>query len=76
MMFSFWAGKYGLTPSNIHETDPGKKSNELQFVSLQAMSALLWCGPYFDTTDLAEDSMIYHWLSALLDSNEEKVCHD
>ncbi|XP_969290.2 protein furry [Tribolium castaneum] len=74
MMFSFWAGKYGLTPSNVHETDPtGKKSTELQFVALQAMSALLCCGPYFDTTDLAEDSMIYHWLSGLLDSNEEKV---
>jgi hypothetical protein len=76
MMFSFWAGKYGLTPSNVHETDPASKKNtELQFVSLQAMSALLCCGPYFDSTDLFEDSMLYHWLSALLDSNEEKVCN-
>jgi hypothetical protein len=77
MMFSFWAGKYGLTPSNVHETDPASKKNtELQFVSLQAMSALLCCGPYFDSTDLFEDSMLYHWLSALLDSNEEKVCDE
>lgn len=74
MMFSFWAGKYGLTPSNVHETDSASKKNaELQYVSLQAMSAIMCCGPYFDTTDLGEDSMIYHWLSTLLDSSEEKV---
>lgn len=73
-LFSFWAGKYGLSLNGNQEVDPSsKKSTELQYVSLQAMSALLCCGPYFDSTRLLEDSSLFKWLSGLLNSSDEKV---
>lgn len=69
----------GTTSNNSLETDSNNKKIttttmiDLQFISLQAMSALLCCGPFFDTIDLLEDSLLYQWLSGLLNSNDEKV---
>lgn len=41
------------------------------------MSALLCCGPCFDSQYLTEDGLIYPWLDSLLISMDEKVnkCH-
>lgn len=48
---------------------------ELQFASLQAMSAVLCCGPCFDVQHfLSEDGTLYGWLDKLLASKDEKVC--
>lgn len=37
------------------------------------MSALLCCGPCFDTHNLSEDGAIYRWLDMLLESSDDKV---
>lgn len=73
-LFTNWVGKYGI-PNNktmLLEGDmSNKKHIELQFVSLQAMSSLLCCGPCFD--GLTEESSYYLWLDGLLNSSDEKV---
>ncbi|CAH1170054.1 unnamed protein product [Phaedon cochleariae] len=72
-LFTNWAGKYGMPNNKLSlEGDmTNKKHIELQFVSLQAMSSLLCCGPCFDS--LSEESSYYLWLDGLLNSSEEKV---
>ncbi|CAH0545977.1 unnamed protein product [Brassicogethes aeneus] len=74
ILFSNWVGKYAIpyVPSSDIDT-VNKKNAELQFISLQAMSSILCCGPCFDTNDLSEDSMFYLWLNGLLNSSDEKV---
>lgn len=42
-------------------------------LNLQAMSALLCCGPCFDSQYLTEDGLIYPWLDTLLISTDDKV---
>lgn len=37
------------------------------------MSALLCCGPCFDSQYLSEDGLLYPWLDMLLSSKEDKV---
>lgn len=44
-----------------------------QFHFVQAMSALLCCGPCFDPQYLTEDGLIYPWLDTLLISTDDKV---
>lgn len=67
---------------NINSTGPesldsdslgGITRSELQMAALQAMSALLCCGPCFDPPSLAEDGLLYQWLDLLLASDNEKV---
>lgn len=43
---------------------------------VQAMSALLCCGPCFDPQYLTEDGLIYPWLDTLLISTDDKVRFD
>jgi hypothetical protein len=50
--------------------------SELQLSALQAMSALLCCGPCFNPQGLAEDGLFYPWLDMLLASHDEKVRFD
>ncbi|XP_055323770.1 protein furry isoform X11 [Sitodiplosis mosellana] len=49
------------------------EEEKLQFSALQAMSALLCCGPCFDPQYLTEEGLIYPWLDSLLISMDEKV---
>uniref|UniRef100_A0A182NNI5 Cell morphogenesis protein N-terminal domain-containing protein n=1 Tax=Anopheles dirus TaxID=7168 RepID=A0A182NNI5_9DIPT len=48
------------------------EEEKLQFSALQAMSAVLCCGPCFDPGHLAEDGAIYSWLDMLMTSKDEK----
>ena len=76
MLFSTWSGKYGtpVRQATVQDSEPGhKKCTDLQFAALQAMSALLCCGPCFDAQGLSEDGPLYQWLDILMDSSEEKV---
>lgn len=77
MLFSAWSGKYGVPvrrAQNSNSVDlSNKKGTELQFAALQAMSALLCCGPCFDAEGLAEDGPYYQWLDVMLESTDEKV---
>ncbi|KAL1517075.1 hypothetical protein ABEB36_000886 [Hypothenemus hampei] len=74
VLFTNWVGKYSLPNTKSLQMDSdvsNKKHVDLQFVSLQAMSSLLCCGPCFD--GLTEESPYYLWLDALLKSSDEKV---
>lgn len=77
MLFSTWSGKYAVpvkkTQSSTNVDLSSKKGTELQFAALQAMSALLCCGPCFDAEGLAEDGPYYQWLDVMLESSDEKV---
>ena len=41
--------------------------------SLQAMSAVLCCGPVADNVGLSSDGYLYKWLDNILDSQDRKV---
>lgn len=72
-VFAGWSGKFGQAlniPSAYLDDKPG---SELQLSVLQAMSALLCCGPCFNPSGLAEDGSLYPWLDLLLASKNEKV---
>ncbi|CAB3359556.1 Hypothetical predicted protein [Cloeon dipterum] len=47
--------------------------SELEFAALQAMSALLSCGPCFTNQGLCYEGIFYPWLDTMLDSSDEKV---
>ncbi|XP_049542885.1 protein furry isoform X2 [Anopheles darlingi] len=49
------------------------EEEKLQFSALQAISAVLCCGPCFEPAHLAEDGAIYSWLDMLMTSNDEKI---
>lgn len=45
----------------------------LTFFVLQAMSAVLCCGPVADNVGLSSDGYLYKWLDNILDSQDKKV---
>lgn len=51
----------------------GEGAGELQMAALRATSALLTCGPCFDSQALSEDGFLYQWLDAMLGSKDNKV---
>lgn len=63
----------GNVESQETDSAAGGNRSELQMAALQAMSALLCCGPCFDPPSLAEDGLLYQWLDLLLGSEDEKV---
>lgn len=75
-LFSSWSGPFakplrqnlsGLSGTiNLEE-------EKLQFCALQAQSAILSCGPFFEAHYLAEDGILYSWLDLLLNTSDEKV---
>lgn len=42
-------------------------------VFVQAMSAVLCCGPVADNVGLSSDGYLYKWLDNILDSQDKKV---
>lgn len=75
-LFTIWSGKFGLVghrASSSESEQAHKKCTELQFAALQAMSALLCCGPCFDSQGLADEGSFYSWLDMMLESNDEKA---
>lgn len=73
-LFASWSGIFAkpLGLAN-HISGTSAEEEKLQFCSLQAMSALLCCGPCFDPQYLSEDGLLYPWLDMLLSSKEDKV---
>ncbi|XP_068083711.1 protein furry [Anabrus simplex] len=74
-LFAGWSGRFGRplgcpAPAQEGEEKPG---GELQLSALQAMSALLCCGPCFNPQGLAEEGMFYPWLDMLLASDDDKI---
>jgi hypothetical protein len=77
-LFAGWSGRFGRPlghPISAVEADE-RPCSELQLSALQAMSALLCCGPCFNPQGLAEDGLLYPWLDMLLASHDEKVRFD
>lgn len=75
-LFAGWSGKFGGALGMASPATDEKPCSELQLSSLQAMSALLCCGPCFNPQGLAEDGSLYPWLDMLLASRDEKVSHN
>lgn len=76
ILFSTWSGYYGapirkIVVEDVHYKD--KKVNDAQFCVLQAMTALLCCGPWFDDTNTSDDRIYYKWLDMMLESHEDRV---
>lgn len=73
-IFSNWCGLYGLMLSDSdQEARRNSRHNALSFNALQAMSALLCCGPVFHHKCLEKDFGMYRWLENMLSSDEPKV---
>ena len=61
----------GLT---VHvDTGTGGIHSRRVSLSLQAMSAVLCCGPVADNVGLSSDGYLYKWLDNILDSQDRKV---
>lgn len=71
-----WPSAVALTSStnmSAASVAPEEPCSELEFAALQAMSALLCCGPCFNPNYLSEDGIFYAWLDMLLNCSDEKV---
>ncbi|KAG8326331.1 hypothetical protein J6590_044319 [Homalodisca vitripennis] len=86
VLFAGWSGSFGRSlasaltgsagpSSTVPATtapEPPAEEEEQQFCALQAMSAVLCCGPCFEPSALAEEGCLYPWLDSLLASKDEK----
>lgn len=74
-LFAGWSGRFGrpLGHATSGQDVDDRPYSELQLSALQAMSALLCCGPCFNPQGLSEDGLLYPWLDMLLASHDEKV---
>ncbi|XP_054276805.1 protein furry-like [Macrosteles quadrilineatus] len=85
ILFAGWSGSFGrslasaLTGTGALPAPPAPPLPEVpddeepQFCALQAMSAVLCCGPCFEPSALAEDGCLYPWLDSLLASTDDKI---
>ncbi|CAG0895239.1 unnamed protein product, partial [Darwinula stevensoni] len=70
-LFSSWSGKLSL---KSHSKDQQEyQLHDFEWGALQAMCAVLACGPCFDPRDLLEDGSLYPWLDRLLEFPDKKV---
>ncbi|XP_053400043.1 protein furry-like isoform X2 [Mercenaria mercenaria] len=72
-LFASWSGKFSHTSSAIDRRltkDDG--CTELELAAVRAMSAVVCCGPVFDTNGINDDGYIYHWLDTLLSSHDDR----
>ena len=60
-----------LSVSLLRARNP--RASALSFNSLEAMSALLCCGPVFHNKGLERESNLYRWLDNMLTSGEQRV---
>lgn len=73
-LFASWSGKYGSHFGlGDRKTVKEELCSEFEFSALQAMSAVLCCGPCFDPQGLSEESPFYSWLNSLLNSELDKI---
>ncbi|XP_052278154.1 protein furry-like isoform X3 [Dreissena polymorpha] len=72
-LFASWSGKFSHTSSAIDKRltkDDG--CTELELTAVRAMSAVVCCGPVFDTNGLNDDGYIFNWLDTLLSSHDDR----
>lgn len=68
-LFANWCGLFGLRV----DKDVWSRNPQVSFNSLQAMSALLCCGPVFQANGLEQSSSLYRWLDNMLNFSEARV---
>ena len=68
-LFANWCGLFGQRV----DVDVRSRNPQLSYNSLQAMSALLCCGPVFQANGLDKSSAIYRWLDNMLNCGEARV---
>lgn len=76
-LFAHWTGKYancilGNKRQMLFVNDD-YTINDFELAALQAMSAVLCCGPCFDSHTLAEDSYIYYWIESLISAKDQRL---
>ncbi|XP_054710198.1 protein furry-like [Uloborus diversus] len=73
-LFASWSGKYsshfGIGDRKSSKEEP---CSDFEFSALQAMSAVLCCGPCFDPQGISEEGPFYAWLNCLLNSESERI---
>ena len=67
------AGKERVIFPPFYRLTKEDSCTELELASVRAMSAVVCCGPVFDSNGLNDDGYIYHWLDTLLSSHDERV---
>ncbi|XP_037907815.1 protein furry isoform X6 [Hermetia illucens] len=72
-LFATWCGSFSKPLGISSQIGATADEEKLQFSALQAMSAVLCCGPCFDPQYLSEEGLIYKWLDLLLTSKDEKI---
>jgi len=68
-LFANWCGLFGQRV----DVEVRSRNPQLSYNSLQAMSALLCCGPVFQANGLDKSSAIYRWLDNMLNCGEARV---
>lgn len=68
-LFANWCGLFGQRV----DMDVRSRNPQVSFNSLQAMSALLCCGPVFQSNGLDQSSPLYRWLDNMLNCSEARV---
>jgi hypothetical protein len=68
-LFANWCGLFGQRV----DVDTRLRNPQVSFNSLQAMSALLCCGPVFQSNGLEPSSSLYRWLDNMLNCSEARV---
>ena len=68
-LFANWCGLFGQRV----DVDMRSRNPQVSFSSLQAMSALLCCGPVFQSNGLDPSSSLYRWLDNMLNCSETRV---
>ncbi|GAB6027284.1 hypothetical protein CHUAL_001566 [Chamberlinius hualienensis] len=73
-LFGSWSGKNGITTSCAEKKVLTEDFyTDFEYSAMQAMSAVLCCGPAFEAAGLADDGYIYYWLRMLLSSKDSKI---
>lgn len=67
-LFATWCGLWQRVDADTWSRNP-----QISFNSLQAMSALLCCGPVFQADGLEQNSLLYRWLDNMLNCKEGRV---
>ena len=68
-LFANWCGLFGQRV----DMDVRSRNPQVSFSSLQAMSALLCCGPVFQSNGLDTGSPLYRWMDNMLTCSETRV---
>uniref|UniRef100_A0A3Q3KBQ7 Furry homolog a (Drosophila) n=1 Tax=Monopterus albus TaxID=43700 RepID=A0A3Q3KBQ7_MONAL len=76
LLFSQWAGPFSIvfTPLDRY-SNRNHKITRYQYCALKAMSAVLCCGPVFDSVGLSPDGYLYKWLDNILACQDPRVHH-